>query len=399
MIPRPSPERSAHVNVTIFLPELGEAVTEGTISRWLVQPGDTVDMDSPLVEVATDKVDTEIPATAAGTIVELLVAEDDVVAVGARIALIRDDAGAEPKPPEDDTTVEAAPATAPAPRVSALGNTPAPAAATTQVAAHPGPAAAPPPVSPLPIATADTRSPVAEPNTMALPRIRQTIARRMVESVHTAAHVTTVVEVDVTTIAQQRRHHGDEIRRRTGVKLSFLPFFARAAVLALESHPLISATINAEATSVTYHPTVALGIAVDGPKGLMVPVIRDAAALSIEELAAAITSIADRVRSATISPDELTGGTFTITNTGSRGALFDTPIINQPQLAILGTGAVVERVVPRRSSDGDLSLSVRSMVYLSLSYDHRMIDGADAARYLRTVKEQLESGFAPEELP
>jgi 2-oxoglutarate dehydrogenase E2 component (dihydrolipoamide succinyltransferase) len=220
----------------------------------------------------------------------------------------------------------------------------------------------------------------------------------MRESLQTSAQLTTVVEVDVTAIARLRSQEKNDFQRRTGVKLSFLPFFVNTAVKALAEHPGINSSLNADCTEVIYHGAVHLGMAVDSDKGLMVPVIRDAGALRIPELAEAIVVVADSVRDGTIRPDDLSGGTFTITNTGSRGALFDTPIINQPQSAILGIGAVVDRLVPTRGDGGDLQIDVRSMAYLSLSYDHRIVDGADAARYLTSVRCRLETGFDRSEL-
>lgn len=231
-----------------------------------------------------------------------------------------------------------------------------------------------------------------------LPRIRRIIASRMVESLRTSAQLTSVVEVDVTGIDRLRRATKGEFLAQTGVKLSFLPFFAKATVEALVEHPLLGATVNAECTEITYADGVHLGIAVDGPKGLMVPVVRDAHRRGIADLAVQTAALAEQVRAGTVRPDTLTGGTFTITNTGSRGALFDTPILNAPQSGILGTGAVVERVVPARDASGELSIGVRSMVYLALTYDHRIVDGADAARFLTTVKRRLESGFGAGEV-
>jgi len=350
--------------VTITMPSLGENVSEGTLSRWLKTPGDTVEVDEPLLEVATDKVDTEIPSPVAGTLVEVLAAEDDTVAVGAPLALIAASSSAPP------------PADRPPP-------VPEPAKPASLVPERP-----PAPTSAL----------YSGGRVERLPRIRQTIARRMLESLHSSAQLTTVVEADVTGIARLRAAHKDEFHRRTGTKLSFLPFFVKATVEALGEYPLLNASVNAECTEVTYHPRVHLGIAVDSPKGLMVPVIRDAQALGLVGLASAIAQSAERVRAGTISADALVGGTFTVTNTGSRGALFDTPIINQPQSGILGTGAVVERVVPRRDSIGATVFDVRSMVYLSISYDHRIVDGADAARFVGAIKDRLTSGFAAQEL-
>jgi 2-oxoglutarate dehydrogenase E2 component (dihydrolipoamide succinyltransferase) len=220
----------------------------------------------------------------------------------------------------------------------------------------------------------------------------------MLESLKVSAQLTTVLEADVTPILRLRAVHKDEFLRRTGTKLSYLPFFAKAAVDALSQHRMLNAELNAENTEVTYHGAVHLGIAVDGPKGLMVPVIRNAEGASVRTLATSIAAAADRVRSNSITVDELNGGTFTITNTGSRGALFDTPIINQPQTGILGVGAVVERVVSMCDQQNGLGIGIRSMVYLSLTYDHRIVDGADAARYLSAVKEHLESGFGDGDL-
>lgn len=220
----------------------------------------------------------------------------------------------------------------------------------------------------------------------------------MLDSLQTSAQLTSVVEIDLTDISHLRAATKGEFLDRTGVKLSFLPFFVKAAIEALEQHPVLGATVNADCTEITYSDGVDLGIAVDSPKGLMVPVIRGAHKLGIGDIAVEIATLANQVRSGSIRPDALVGGTFTVTNTGSRGALFDTPILNAPQSGILGTGAVVERVVPRRDTDGNLSIAVRSMVYFALTYDHRIVDGADAARFLTTVKQRLECGFTIEEV-
>lgn len=338
--------------VTITLPHLGEDVSEATISRWLVSPGDVVDADAPLLEVATDKVDTEVPTTQAGRMVERLVEEDDVVEIGAPVAVI--EVLEVPKPPLAPVVVEPA-----------------------QVDLSPEFDAA---------------------RVERLPRIRQVIARRMMDSLHNSAQLTTVLEADVTAVTRLRAAVKTQFHERVGVKLSYLPFFAKATVEALIAHPVLSATLNAEQTEITYHNGVHLGIAVDAPKGLMVPVIRDAHTMSIAELALAISDLAAHARAGTISPDSLVGGTFTITNTGSRGALFDTPILNQPQSGILGTGAVVERVIPQRDANGEVGFGVRSMAYLSITYDHRVVDGADAARFLGTAKARLERGFTADEV-
>lgn len=326
----------------VTMPALGENVTEGLITRWLKRAGDTVAADEPLLEVATDKVDTEIPAPFAGTIRELLAQENDTVAVGAPLAIVE------------------------------FAEAPAPSHVDTP------PAPAPPP------------APADGARVEKMSRLRQTIATRMVASLQGSAQLTTVLEADVTKLARLRARTKDAFAARSGTKLSFLPFFAKAAIEALREHPMLNASVSDDNTTATYHAACHFGIAVDTPRGLMVPVIRDAGRLDIEGLAVAIADLAARTREGKISPDELTGGTFTITNTGSRGALFDTPILNQPQTGILGTGAVVERVVPRPDSSGGHLLAVRSMAYLSVSYDHRLVDGADAARFLSAVKERLE---------
>ncbi|MBV6762988.1 2-oxo acid dehydrogenase subunit E2 [Rhodococcus opacus] len=332
---------------TVVLPSLGENVTEATITRWLKSRGDRIEDGEPLLEVSTDKVDTEIPSPAAGILVDILASEDTIVDVGGPLGVIGEDAGKQTLP-------------------------------------EPEPA---PIVEPVTVSGVD--------RVEKLPRIRRTIARRMVESLQTSAQLTTVVEVDVTAIARLRAQEKEDFHRRAGMKLSFLPFFVAAAVEALAEHPVINSSLDADCTEVTYHGAVHLGMAVDSDKGLMVPVIRDASARSISGLTRAIADAAGSVRSGSIKPDDLSGGTFTITNTGSRGALFDTPIINQPQSAILGLGTVVERLVPTRGPEGSFEIGVRSMAYLSLSYDHRIVDGADAARYLTTVRQRLEAGFDP----
>jgi len=370
---------TTQTTITVVLPSLGENVTEATITRWLKAPGDRVEQDEPLLEVATDKVDTEVPSPAAGTLLEILTPEDAVVEIGAALALLGEEGEEEPS-------------ASPAPGI---------ARATAPVPTPIPPSVADPETVPVAV-TKPSPSSATKPGggdrVEKLPRIRRTIARRMLDSLQTSAQLTTVVEVDVTAIARLRSQEKEDFSRRTGVKLSFLPFFVAAAVEALADHPVINSSLNADYTEVTYHGAVHLGMAVDSEKGLMVPVIRDAAALSIPELARAIAESADRVRTGTIRADDLSGGTFTITNTGSRGALFDTPIINQPQSAILGIGTVVDRVVPIRGEIQELEIGVRSTAYLSLSYDHRIVDGADAARYLTAVKRQLASGFAAEDL-
>jgi pyruvate dehydrogenase E2 component (dihydrolipoamide acetyltransferase) len=439
---------------SVVLPPLGESVTEGTVTRWLKKVGDTVAADEPLVEVSTDKVDTEIPAPAGGIVLAIRVPEDATIAVGAELAVIGDagaldaapavappaPAVAAPAPAASPAPAPAAPAApapaapapaAPAPAAPAASAAPAPtdddeayvtplvrklaaekgvdlatvsgtgvggrirkqdvlAAAERAAAPVPAPAASAA-ASPAVSAPTPTTQPSVRGTTQPLSRLRKVIAERMVESLQVSAQLTTVVEVDVTRIAQLRDRAKGDFEAREGVKLTFLPFFAKAAVEALASFPTLNASIDVAAGTVTYHGEVNLGVAVDTDRGLLAPVVRDAGDLSVAGLARRITDLADRTRTNKVSPDELSGGTFTITNTGSRGALFDTPIINQPQVAILGTGSVVKRPVVISDGGSDV-IAIRSMVYLALTYDHRLVDGADAARFLSAVRNRLEDG-------
>jgi pyruvate dehydrogenase E2 component (dihydrolipoamide acetyltransferase) len=454
----------------VTMPALGESVTEGTVTRWLKQVGESVDADEPLLEVSTDKVDTEIPSPAAGTLLEISVNQDDTVPVGAQLAVIGAAGAAPAKAAPTPTPAPAMPAPPPpAPPVPAPAGGPSPSSPYTEAERQ----AAQPPVAdlasapmPTPVvsqaapagaeeagyvtplvrklaaehrvdlttvrgtgvggrirkqdvldaaerqraeaakpAPAAAPAPAAKPQpsplrgrTEKLSRMRAVIARRMVESLQVSAQLTTVVEVDVTRIARLRDQAKAEFQRREGVKLSFLPFFALATVEALRVHPNVNASLDLEAGTVTYHDAEHLGMAVDTERGLVVPVIRNAGDLNLAGLARRIADVAERTRNNKISPDELSGGTFTLTNTGSRGALFDTPIINQPQVGILGTGAVVRRAVVVNDPELGEIIVPRSMVYLALSYDHRLVDGADAARFLGTVKERLESGNFESEL-
>ncbi|MCX9190888.1 2-oxoglutarate dehydrogenase, E2 component, dihydrolipoamide succinyltransferase [Carbonactinospora thermoautotrophica] len=454
----PAPAAAAGQVTPVTLPALGESVQEGTITRWLKQEGDRVEADEPLVEVSTDKVDTEIPAPASGVLLKIKVREDETVSVGTELAVIGEPgaapaAGPAPAAPKEEAapapqptaptpapagTPQAAPAPAPAQTRPAPAPTPTPAAAQAAPPAAPAQAApsaaakqpAPAYVTPLvrklaaehgvdlstvkgtgvggrirkqdvldaAKAKQAAQAPAAaEPSplrgrTEKMSRLRQVIAKRMVESLQTAAQLTTVVEVDVTNVARLRERAKKEFEAREGVKLTFLPFFAKAALEALKQHPKLNAVIDTEANTVTYHEAEHLGIAVDTERGLLVPVIHNAGDLNLTGLARKIADVAERTRTNRVSPDELSGGTFTITNTGSRGALFDTPIINQPQVAILGTGAVVKRPVVVSDPELGEAIAIRSMVYLALTYDHRLIDGADAARFLTTVKQRLEEG-------
>jgi len=416
----------------ITMPALGESVTEGTVTRWLKNVGDSVAVDEALLEVSTDKVDTEIPSPVAGTLISIDVAVDSTVPVGARLAVIGGAgavaavaAPAAPTPPPVAPVVVApvapvvvaAPVAAPVAQVaqpqdsyvtpivrklaSELGVNLATVKATgiggrirredVEAAAKPAAAA---PVAATAQSAPRTSSPVAASplrgTTVTMSRLRKVIAARMVESLAVSAQLTTVIEVDVTKIARIRDRAKASFEAREGVKLSFLPFFSVAVCEALKQHPVLNSSV--EGDQITYHGAEHLAIAVDTERGLLVPVIANAGDLNMGAVARKIADLAARTRDNKVNPDELSGGTFTITNTGSRGALFDTPIINQPQVAILGLGAIVKRPMVVRGEDGGETMAIRSMVYLALSYDHRVVDGADAARFLVTLKERLEGG-------
>jgi len=528
------------MSVSVTMPRLGESVTEGTVTRWLKKEGERVEADEPLLEVSTDKVDTEIPAPASGTLSSIRVGEDETVEVGVELAVIdeggsaaapAEEAPAQPEQPPDSDTPEAPqqqaepepqaepeapqePEASPEPEQPAAEQAepeaqqaesqaqqaepepeqqappqqapPQQAPVAQQAAPPPPPAQQAPPQQPAAQAPApqqadqgpdgeapggayvtplvrklaaehdvdlagirgtgvggrirkqdvleaarsrQTAPPQAEPEpatsngqtvqapapaaaasrpkvepsplrgrTEKMSRLRSVIAKRMTESLQVSAQLTTVVEVDVTRIARLRQQAKADFERREGVKLSFLPFFAIATVEALKQHPGVNASIDSEGGTITYHDAEHLGIAVDTERGLLVPVIHDAGDLNLGGMARKIADLAERTRTNKVSPDELGGGTFTLTNTGSRGALFDTPIINQPQVGILGTGAVVKRAVVVDDPDLGEVIAVRSMAYLALTYDHRLVDGADAARFLVTVKERLEAGAFESEL-
>lgn len=438
----------------VVLPALGESVTEGTVTRWLKKVGDTVAVDEPLVEVSTDKVDTEIPSPFAGVVQQILVQEDETVAVGAVLAIVGEGAAA-PAPVAD----------VPAP-VAAAPAEPAPVAPVVEapvVAAPPAPVAAPvaaPVVAPVvtapvvsapmvsepsesdpnyvtpivrklandmgvnlanvrgtgvggrirkedvlaagspaapvssPVTAAVTHTPAAPSplrgTTEPMSRLRKVLAERAVASMQQTAQLTTVVEVDVTRIANLRKRVQAEFVQKTGVKLNFMPFFTLAAAEALAAHPKINSSVDGD--NIIYHPTENISFAVDTERGLLTPVIRSAGSLNIAQIAQQISDLADRTRNNQLKPDELSGGTFTLTNTGSRGALFDTPVVFLPQSAILGTGIVTKRPAVVTDAEGNESIAIRSLVYLALSYDHRTIDGADASRFLTDVKARLEAG-------
>ena len=436
-----APAAATSAGTIITMPALGESVSEGTVTRWLKGVGDSVAVDEALLEVSTDKVDTEIPSPVAGTIISIDVPVDSTVPVGARLAVIGGAGASAPAAP-----VVAAPA---APVVAApVAPTPAPVVAAPAVPA-PTPVAAAAPVSQpadayvTPIvrklanelgvnlanvtgtgiggrirkedvqaaapksatptgATSAASAPAQRASapvvatsplrgtTVTMSRLRKVIAARMVESLQVSAQLTTVIEVDVTKIARLRDRSKATFEAREGVKLSFLPFFAVAVCEALKQHPVLNSSV--EGDQIIYHGAEHLGVAVDTERGLLVPVIHNAGDLNMGGIARKIADLAARTRDNKVTPDELGGGTFTLTNTGSRGALFDTPIINQPQVAILGLGAVVKRPMVVKGEDGGETIAIRSMVYLGLSYDHRVVDGADAARFLVTLKERLEGG-------
>lgn len=440
----------------VTMPALGESVTEGTVTRWLKQVGDSVEVDEPLLEVSTDKVDTEIPSPVAGTLLEITAGEDETVEVGGKLAVI---GSGSPAP-------AAAPAPAPAPQQAAPAPAPAPQAAPAPAPAAPAPApqapapAAPstsddangtPYVTPLvrklasengidlgslkgtgvggrirkqdvlaaveakkapAVAPSGAPAPAAAPSAPAartaapasvdnsgkrgtvqkLPRLRQIVAQRTRESLQMSAQLTQVFEVDVTKIARLRNQAKKAFEAREGAKLTFLPFFAKAAIEALKAHPVLNASIDEERKEVTYHGAEHLGLAIDTERGLLNAVIHNAGDLNLSGIAHKIGDLAARARSNKLTPDELTGGTFSLTNLGSNGALFDTPIIQQPQVGILGVGVVKKRAVVITDENGDDTIAIRSMMYLALTYDHRLVDGADAGRFLTTVKNRLEEG-------
>jgi pyruvate dehydrogenase E2 component (dihydrolipoamide acetyltransferase) len=439
--PTPAPASSGATIVS--MPALGESVTEGTVTRWLKKVGDAVAADEALLEVSTDKVDTEIPSPVSGTVLSIDVPVDSTVAVGARLASIGVSGSTAPaaKPAPVAPVATSVPTPKPTPAPVAPAVMPAPVIAPAPVAAAPisssraddayvtpivrklaaeagvnlatikgtgvggrirkedilaaTPRAATTPTATVMASTAAApRGPLAvsplRGTTVSMSRLRKVIADRMVESLKISAQLTTVVEVDVTKIDRLRNAAKASFESREGVKLTFLPFFAVAVCEALKQHPVLNSSV--EGDQITYHGSEHLGIAVDTDRGLLVPVVKDAGDLNMGGIARKISDVAARTRENKITPDELGGGTFTITNTGSRGALFDTPIINQPQVAILGLGAVVKRPMVVKGADGGETIAIRSMVYLALSYDHRVVDGADAARFLVTLKERLEEG-------
>ncbi|WP_417218990.1 2-oxoglutarate dehydrogenase, E2 component, dihydrolipoamide succinyltransferase [Arthrobacter sp.] len=440
----------------VTLPALGESVTEGTVTRWLKQVGDSVEVDEPLLEVSTDKVDTEIPSPVAGTLLEIKVNEDETAEVGAVLAVVgsgaapAQEAPKEEAPKQEAAPKEEAPQEEAAPQQESASKQEAPAQEAPKQQSAPASAAAAPAsgndgyVTPLvrrlasqndidlasvsgtgvggrirkqdvldAVEAKKSAAPAAAPaavqgsapkapaavvpsslrgKTEKAPRIRQVIARRMRESLDVSTQLTQVHEVDMTRVAKLRTAAKDQFQAVNGTKLTFLPFIAKAVAEALKQHPKLNAEYDEDKQEITYHNAEHLAIAVDTDKGLLVPVISNAGDLNLAGVAGKIADVAKRTRDNKIGPDELSGGTFSITNIGSVGALFDTPIINQPQVAILGTGAIVKRPMVVTGPDGDDTIAIRHMMYLSLTYDHRLVDGADAGRFLQTLRARLEEG-------
>jgi pyruvate dehydrogenase E2 component (dihydrolipoamide acetyltransferase) len=466
--PTPEPEQPAASSSSggdttpVLMPELGESVTEGTVTRWLKKVGDSVAVDEPLVEVSTDKVDTEIPSPVAGTLVSITAEEDDTVAVGGELAKIGDagaapaekpepkpepeqeakpEPKAEPKPePKPEPKEEAKPEPTPEPKPEPTPE-PKPEPQVAQESSSDGAPYVTPLVRKLAsennidlgtvtgsgvggrirkqdvLAAAEAKkapakqAPASQPpapaakaeepasalahlrgTTQKANRIRQITAKKTRESLQATAQLTQTHEVDMTKIVALRARAKKEFAEREGVNLTYLPFIARAVIDALKAHPNVNASYNEDTKEITYYDAEHLGFAVDTEQGLLSPVIHNAGDLSLAGLARAIADIAERARSGDLKPDELSGGTFTITNIGSQGALFDTPILVPPQAAMLGTGAIVKRPRVVVDETGNESIGVRSICYLPLTYDHRLIDGADAGRFLTTIKRRLEDG-------
>ncbi|MGW3658968.1 2-oxoglutarate dehydrogenase, E2 component, dihydrolipoamide succinyltransferase [Streptomyces sp. NPDC005151] len=455
----------AAAGTDVTLPALGESVTEGTVTRWLKEVGEEVTEDEPLLEVSTDKVDTEIPAPVSGVLLEIVVAEDETAEVGAKLAVIGA-AGAAPAAapaPAAPAPVAAPAPAAPAPVAAAPAPVAAPAPAAPAVPAPvaapaPAPVAAPAPVTPVAPAAASVddgayvtplvrklaaengvdlgavkgtgvggrirkqdvvaaaeaakaaaaapapfaaapaaaKAPKLEASplrgqTVKMTRMRKVIGDNMMKALHSQAQLTSVVEVDITKLMKLRNQAKAAFAAREGVKLSPMPFFVKAAAQALKAHPVINARINEDEGTITYFDSENIGIAVDAEKGLMTPVIKGAGDLNIAGISKKTAELAGKARGGGLTPDDMSGATFTISNTGSRGALFDTVIVPPNQAAILGIGATVKRPAVIETAEGTV-IGVRDMTYLSLSYDHRLVDGADAARYLTAVKAILEAG-------
>ncbi|WP_250257608.1 2-oxoglutarate dehydrogenase, E2 component, dihydrolipoamide succinyltransferase [Dermabacter sp. Marseille-Q3180] len=422
----------------VTMPALGESVDSGTVVRWLKEVGEQVEADEPLLEVSTDKVDTEVPSPIAGTLQKILVQEDEEAEVGAPIAVIGSGA------PAGDAPAPSAPAVKPAEAAPKAEESAAPAASASEAvssssnaqayvtpivrklasdngidlgsvkgsgiggrirkqdvqeaieakkkAEAPAPAAA---SAPSAAAPAKKEAPKVEVSPLRgteekMTRLRKIVASRMVESLQTQAQLTTAVEVDMTRIAALRGRAKNDFLAREGAKLTFLPFIMQAAVEALKAHPKLNAEIAGD--MIKYHGVENIGMAADTERGLVVPVIKNAGDLNLAGLARQIGELGAKAKGNKLTPDDLQGATFTITNTGSGGALFDTPIVPNPQVGILGCGTIVKRPAVVKDADGNETIGIRSMMYLFLSYDHRLVDGGDAARFLSTMKKRLEDG-------
>ena len=422
----------------VKMPALGESVTEGTVVRWLKEVGEEIAVDEPLLEVSTDKVDTEVPSPVAGTLQKIFVQEDEEAEVGAAIAVIGSGAPSDASPapaapaaesasPAPKAEQSTAPAAAASETVSSSGNAQAyvtpivrklasdngidlssvkgsgiggrirkqdvqEAIEAKKKAEAPAPAAA---SAPSAAAPAKKEAPKVEVSPLRgteekMTRLRKIVASRMVESLQTQAQLTTAVEVDMTRIAALRGRAKNDFLAREGAKLTFLPFIMQAAVEALKAHPKLNAEIAGD--MIKYHGVENIGMAADTERGLVVPVIKNAGDLNLAGLARQIGELGAKAKGNKLTPDDLQGATFTITNTGSGGALFDTPIVPNPQVGILGCGTIVKRPAVVKDADGNETIGIRSMMYLFLSYDHRLVDGGDAARFLSTMKKRLEDG-------
>ncbi|SNX66450.1 2-oxoglutarate dehydrogenase E2 component [Streptomyces sp. TLI_55] len=417
------------MTISVTLPALGESVTEGTVTRWLKQPGEHVQEDEPLLEVSTDKVDTEIPAPATGVLLTIVVGEDETVEVGAELAVIGPP-DAELSAATADTAARAAPQPAPtpapqlAPPAPAPGPgpgpspapvtqppaappeqrppAPAPASAPTprpQPSPAPTPVPAPPPAAtaapaprPLPAAATAATPPTSalRGHTAAVPRLRKAVGDSLKQALLEQAQLTSTVEADVTGLLRLWRQTADRFLAREGFALTPMPFFVLAAAQALKAHPVINARIDTGGATITYYDTENVGITVDTGQGPVTPVVRGAGDLTVSGIARAVHDLTDHALAGRLTPADVAGATFTVSDTGARGALFDTLIVPPHQAAILGVGAAVRR--PAVVQDGDEELiGVRELVHLSLSYDHRLVDGADAARYLTSVKKIVEA--------
>ncbi|WP_087485250.1 2-oxoglutarate dehydrogenase, E2 component, dihydrolipoamide succinyltransferase [Brachybacterium massiliense] len=454
----------------VTMPALGESVTEGTVTRWLKEVGESVEVDEPLLEVSTDKVDTEIPSPVAGTLLEIKVQEDEDAEVGAVLAVVgsgdaasapaedssapapeaeeapkqesapaKEEPKAEEKKPEQPKA-EASQAAEPAAEEAAAAPAPKAADSVTgaessgyvtplvrkmaseagidlstvkgsglggrirkqdvQQAIDAQKSAAPAAAAAAPAAAAPAAPKVEVSSKRGteekMPRIRKVIGQRMMESLHGMAQLTTAVEVDLTRIAKLRARVKDDFAAREGAKLTYLPFLMMAAVEGLKTYPQLNSTIDGD--KIVYHGSENIGMAADTERGLVVPVIRNAGDLNLAGLARQIGDLGGRAKGNKLTPDDLAGATFTITNTGSGGALWDTPIVPAPQVGILGTGTITKRPVVIQNAEGDDTIAIRSMMYLFLSYDHRMVDGGDAARFLTFMKKRLEEGAFEGEL-